>query len=197
MLPRPLPAGAAADRPPWGRCPAPSPPARPPIGRLWAGGGARQIQAAAGAVGGAVRLSPGGGGMETLTFPRYSPDDIVSYLRTHVLAGAEARNLVKGDVFGNAKVRHGARGRPRPAPGGRERRPGRSAGEGLCVPSPSLRAGRLRGWPLPRRSWVGRWVFPAWRSFFLRLERGLSEPRREGGAFVNGQAVWLSQFRGN
>ncbi|XP_014798798.1 PREDICTED: kinetochore protein Nuf2 [Calidris pugnax] len=41
--------------------------------------------------------------MEVMTFPRYSPDDIVSYLRSHVLGGAEARNLVKSDVFGNPK----------------------------------------------------------------------------------------------
>ncbi|PKU45609.1 kinetochore protein nuf2 [Limosa lapponica baueri] len=41
--------------------------------------------------------------MEAMTFPRYSPDDIVNYLRSHVLAGAEARNLVKSDVFGNPK----------------------------------------------------------------------------------------------
>ncbi|XP_040466639.1 kinetochore protein Nuf2 isoform X2 [Falco naumanni] len=39
--------------------------------------------------------------MEMMTFPRYSPDDIISYLRSHVLAGAEARNLAKGDVFGS------------------------------------------------------------------------------------------------
>ncbi|KAK4819439.1 hypothetical protein QYF61_004589 [Mycteria americana] len=58
--------------------------------------------------------------METLTFPRYSPDDIISYLRSHVLTGAEARNLVKGDVFGNPKVREAVRGRPRPALAGRE-----------------------------------------------------------------------------
>ncbi|KAM6065790.1 kinetochore protein Nuf2 [Chlamydotis macqueenii] len=42
--------------------------------------------------------------METLTFPRYSPDDIIGYLRSHVLTGAEARNLVKSDVFGNPKI---------------------------------------------------------------------------------------------
>ncbi|XP_048169433.1 kinetochore protein Nuf2 [Corvus hawaiiensis] len=42
--------------------------------------------------------------METMTFPRYSPDDIISYLRSHILEGAEARNLVKGDVFGNTKL---------------------------------------------------------------------------------------------
>uniref|UniRef100_A0A8C3JP40 Kinetochore protein NUF2 n=1 Tax=Calidris pygmaea TaxID=425635 RepID=A0A8C3JP40_9CHAR len=41
--------------------------------------------------------------MEAMTFPRYSPDDIVNYLRSHVLGGAEARNLVKSDVFGNPK----------------------------------------------------------------------------------------------
>lgn len=84
---------------------------------------------------------------ETLTFPRYSPDDIVSYLRTHVLTGAEARNLVKGDVFGNPKVRDGAGGeRPRP------RRPG----EGLCGPSRSPHVGRCRGWRLPPPSEAGR-----------------------------------------
>lgn len=49
--------------------------------------------------------------METMTFPRYSPDDIISYLRSHILEGSEARNLVKGDVFGNPRVREGgARG---------------------------------------------------------------------------------------
>lgn len=48
-----------------------------------------------------------GAAMETLTFPRYSPDDIVCYLRSHILAGAEARNLVKGDVFGTPKVGEG------------------------------------------------------------------------------------------
>ncbi|XP_054142076.1 kinetochore protein Nuf2 [Melozone crissalis] len=42
--------------------------------------------------------------METMTFPRYSPDDIISYLRLHILEGAEARNLVKGDVFGNPRL---------------------------------------------------------------------------------------------
>ncbi|KAL2301491.1 hypothetical protein Nmel_010877 [Mimus melanotis] len=42
--------------------------------------------------------------METMTFPRYSPDDIISYLRSHILEGAEARNLVKGDVFGNPRL---------------------------------------------------------------------------------------------
>ncbi|XP_054021431.1 kinetochore protein Nuf2 [Dryobates pubescens] len=42
--------------------------------------------------------------METLTFPRYSPDDIVCYLRSHILTGAEARNLVKGEVFGTPKL---------------------------------------------------------------------------------------------
>ncbi|XP_023787548.1 kinetochore protein Nuf2 [Cyanistes caeruleus] len=42
--------------------------------------------------------------METMTFPRYSPDDIISYLRSHVLEGAEARNLVKSDVFGNPRL---------------------------------------------------------------------------------------------
>lgn len=66
-----------------------------------------------------MRLSCGAG-METLTFPRYSPDEIINYLRSHVLAGAEARNLVKGDVFGSAKVRERVRGRPRPALAGRE-----------------------------------------------------------------------------
>ncbi|XP_064283669.1 kinetochore protein Nuf2 [Passer domesticus] len=42
--------------------------------------------------------------METMTFPRYSPDDIISYLRSHILEGAEARNLVKGDVFGSPRL---------------------------------------------------------------------------------------------
>uniref|UniRef100_A0A8C9G5Y6 Kinetochore protein NUF2 n=1 Tax=Pavo cristatus TaxID=9049 RepID=A0A8C9G5Y6_PAVCR len=37
--------------------------------------------------------------MEVLTFPRYSPDEIVAYLRSHVLVGAEARNLTKADLF--------------------------------------------------------------------------------------------------
>uniref|UniRef100_A0A8C2UHJ2 NUF2 component of NDC80 kinetochore complex n=1 Tax=Coturnix japonica TaxID=93934 RepID=A0A8C2UHJ2_COTJA len=41
--------------------------------------------------------------MEALTFPRYSPDDIVAYLRSHVLVGAEARNLTKADLFANIK----------------------------------------------------------------------------------------------
>lgn len=78
--------------------------------------------------------------METLTFPRYSPDDIISYLRSHVLAGAEARNLVKGDVFGNPKVREGARGRPRPALGPP---PARRGGRPLRAVAPEvfLRAG--------------------------------------------------------
>ncbi|KAM9009476.1 kinetochore protein Nuf2 [Ara ararauna] len=42
--------------------------------------------------------------MEVHTFPQYSPDDIITYLRNFVLVGAEARNLVKGDVFGNPKL---------------------------------------------------------------------------------------------
>ncbi|OWK60982.1 Kinetochore protein Nuf2 [Lonchura striata] len=42
--------------------------------------------------------------METMTFPRYSPDDIISYLRSHILQGNEARNLVKGDVFGSPRL---------------------------------------------------------------------------------------------
>ncbi|XP_064372472.1 adenylate cyclase type 10-like [Dromaius novaehollandiae] len=37
--------------------------------------------------------------MEVLTFPRYSPGDIVAALRGHVLAGSEARALAKGDLF--------------------------------------------------------------------------------------------------
>ncbi|KAI6064161.1 Kinetochore protein Nuf2 isoform X3 [Aix galericulata] len=41
--------------------------------------------------------------MEALTFPRYSPDDIVTYLRGHLLAGAEARGLTKADLFANPK----------------------------------------------------------------------------------------------
>ncbi|KAK2543258.1 kinetochore protein Nuf2 [Columba livia] len=41
--------------------------------------------------------------MEAFTFPRYSPEDIISYLRSHILAGSEARNLVKEDVFDNPK----------------------------------------------------------------------------------------------
>lgn len=108
-LPRPSPAGAVADRSLAGLR----------VTRGGGGGGARQIQAAAGGGRLAARPLPGAG-MEALTFPRYSPDDIISYLRSHVLAGAEARNLVKGDVFGNPKVREGVRGRPRPALAGRE-----------------------------------------------------------------------------
>lgn len=54
--------------------------------------------------------------METMTFPRYSPDDIISYLRSHILEGAEARNLVKGDVFGSTKVREGGAGQLRAPP---------------------------------------------------------------------------------
>lgn len=46
--------------------------------------------------------------MEALTFPRYSPDDIVAYLRSHVLVGAEARNLTKADLFATLKVREGS-----------------------------------------------------------------------------------------
>ncbi|XP_030351344.1 kinetochore protein Nuf2 isoform X1 [Strigops habroptila] len=42
--------------------------------------------------------------MEVLTFPHYSPDDIITYLRGLILTGAEARNLVKSDVFGNPKL---------------------------------------------------------------------------------------------
>lgn len=45
--------------------------------------------------------------MEALTFPRYSPDDIVAYLRSHVLVGAEARNLTKADLFATLKVCEG------------------------------------------------------------------------------------------
>ncbi|KAM6261959.1 kinetochore protein Nuf2 [Porphyrio hochstetteri] len=41
--------------------------------------------------------------METMTFPRYSPDDIIAYLRGHILTGAEARSLVKGDLFSTPK----------------------------------------------------------------------------------------------
>ncbi|XP_062437393.1 kinetochore protein Nuf2 [Rhea pennata] len=41
--------------------------------------------------------------MEVLTFPRYSPADIVTYLRGHVLAGSEARSLAKGDLFPSPK----------------------------------------------------------------------------------------------
>lgn len=48
-----------------------------------------------------------------MTFPLYSPDDIISYLRSHILEGAEARNLVKSDVFGNPKVHEGGAGRLR------------------------------------------------------------------------------------
>lgn len=51
------------------------------------------------------------GKMETLTFPRYSPDDIVTYLRGHLLAGAEARGLTKADLFATPKVL-GGRGGP-------------------------------------------------------------------------------------
>lgn len=46
--------------------------------------------------------------MEALTFPRYSPDDIVAYLRSHVLVGAEARNLTKADLFATLKVCEGS-----------------------------------------------------------------------------------------
>ncbi|KAJ7400027.1 kinetochore protein Nuf2 [Pitangus sulphuratus] len=42
--------------------------------------------------------------METMTFPRYSPDEIINSLRTYVLTGAEGRNLVKGDLFGTPKL---------------------------------------------------------------------------------------------
>ncbi|NXA49033.1 NUF2 protein, partial [Nothocercus julius] len=41
--------------------------------------------------------------MEMLTFPRYSPAEIITYLRCHVLSGSEARNLTKGDLFPNPK----------------------------------------------------------------------------------------------
>uniref|UniRef100_A0A8C6ZF30 NUF2 component of NDC80 kinetochore complex n=1 Tax=Nothoprocta perdicaria TaxID=30464 RepID=A0A8C6ZF30_NOTPE len=41
--------------------------------------------------------------MEMLTFPRYSPAEIITYLRCHVLTGSEARNLTKGDLFPNPK----------------------------------------------------------------------------------------------
>lgn len=74
--------------------------------------------------------------MEAMTFPRYSPDDIVSYLRSHVLGGAEARNLVKGDVFGNPKVGEGE-GVARGAVLGAPPLSGSSlpvVEEGLCVP---------------------------------------------------------------
>ncbi|XP_027596473.1 kinetochore protein Nuf2 isoform X1 [Pipra filicauda] len=42
--------------------------------------------------------------METMTFPRYSPDEIINSLRTYVLTGAEGRNLVKSDLFGTPKL---------------------------------------------------------------------------------------------
>ncbi|XP_027514382.1 kinetochore protein Nuf2 isoform X3 [Corapipo altera] len=42
--------------------------------------------------------------METMTFPRYSPDEIIDSLRTYVLTGAEGRNLVKSDLFGTPKL---------------------------------------------------------------------------------------------
>lgn len=76
------------------------------IGRR-AGGVSRPIQAA-----GALRCRRcvPAAAMETMTFPRYSPDDIISYLRSHILEGAEARNLVKGDVFGSPRVREGGAG---------------------------------------------------------------------------------------
>lgn len=74
--------------------------------------------------------------METMTFPRYSPDDIISYLRSHILQGAEARNLVKGDVFGSPRVREGGAGRLRAVlarPGWRRGWVGRGwAGLGAC-----------------------------------------------------------------
>lgn len=40
-----------------------------------------------------------------LTFPRYGPNDLLTHLRNQVLAGAEAKNLVKSDLFPNPKVR--------------------------------------------------------------------------------------------
>lgn len=48
--------------------------------------------------------------MENLTFPRHSPDTIVSYVRSEILEGAEARNLVKEDLFSSSRVREGPRG---------------------------------------------------------------------------------------
>ncbi|XP_032923499.1 kinetochore protein Nuf2 [Catharus ustulatus] len=41
--------------------------------------------------------------MENLTFPRHSPDTIVSYVRSEILEGAEARNLVKEDLFSTSR----------------------------------------------------------------------------------------------
>ncbi|XP_019357426.1 PREDICTED: kinetochore protein Nuf2 [Gavialis gangeticus] len=38
-----------------------------------------------------------------LTFPRYGPNDLLTHLRNQVLAGAEAKNLVKSDLFPSPK----------------------------------------------------------------------------------------------
>lgn len=92
--------------------------------------------------------------METMTFPRYSPDDIISYLRSHILEGAEARNLVKGDVFGSTKVREGGAGQLRapPAP----------VWDGRAAPVTTGLGGTVLRWTrrslraLPRRSGLAR-----------------------------------------
>uniref|UniRef100_U3JZT9 NUF2 component of NDC80 kinetochore complex n=1 Tax=Ficedula albicollis TaxID=59894 RepID=U3JZT9_FICAL len=77
---------------------------RPPIGQRCCGGGARRIQAA-----GAHRcprhrrVPAAAAAMEIMTFPRCTPDEIIGLVRTNVLEGAEARNLVKEDLFSNLR----------------------------------------------------------------------------------------------
>ncbi|XP_074859076.1 kinetochore protein Nuf2 [Carettochelys insculpta] len=41
--------------------------------------------------------------MDLLTFPRYNPNDLITYFRNQILTGAEAKNLSKNDLFPNPK----------------------------------------------------------------------------------------------
>ncbi|NXU36744.1 NUF2 protein, partial [Drymodes brunneopygia] len=41
--------------------------------------------------------------MATMTFPLYSPDEIINFLRSHILEGADARSLGRADVFDNPR----------------------------------------------------------------------------------------------
>lgn len=91
--------------------------------------------------------------MEAFTFPRYSPEDIISYLRSHILAGSEARNLVKEDVFDNPKVRQG---------GGRGQR-WRSGGAGGASCEPRCE---------PRCAWAALNLFFCGGKSFVSVCRG-------------------------